>query len=119
MRFGREAFQRENPAVSRRINCGVSSLWMQIDRHSRRVRAVNKQRSFPPRDRTPDVKRSMFTLLVGEQWRHSRDIGHGFWWKRLACREVLLIQRRTGMVSRKEACRSEAIVHLFKVGGAS
>ena len=78
----------------------------------------NKQGSFPPRNRTPDAKRSVFALLVGEQWCHSRDIGHGFWWKRLACREVLFITRRTGMVGRNEACGSEAIVHLFKVGGA-
>lgn len=35
----------------------------------------------------------------------------------MACRKVLFITRRTAMVGRKEACRSEAIVHLFKVGG--
>ena len=91
---------------------------MQTDRHSRRVCAVNKQRSFPPRNRTPDAKRSMFTLLVGEQWRHRRDIGHGFRWKRLACREVLFIPRRTCVVGRKEACRSEAVVHLPEIRGA-
>ena len=53
-----------------------------------------------------------------EQWRHRRDIGHGFRWKRLACREVLFIPRRTRVIGRKEACRSEAIVHLFEIGGA-
>jgi hypothetical protein len=100
------------------MNCYVSARRMQTDGHSRRVRAVNEQGSLPPRNRTPYAKRSVFTLLLGEQWRHSRDIGHGFWWKRSACREMLFITRRTGMVGRKEACRSEAIVHLFKVGGA-
>ena len=53
-----------------------------------------------------------------EQWRDRRDIGHGFRWKRLACCEVLFVPRRTRMVGRKEACRSEAIVHLFEIGGA-
>jgi hypothetical protein len=94
----------KTPALSRRINCGVSALWMLTDRHSRRVRAVNKQGSFPPRNRTPDAKRSVFTLLIAEQWRHRRHISRGFRWKRLARCEVLFIKRRTGMIGRNEAC---------------
>ena len=56
---GRKAFRREKPAVSRRINCGVSALWMQTDRHSRRVPIVNKPWSFPPRctEVSPGVQR--------------------------------------------------------------
>ena len=90
----------------------------QADRQSRGVYAVNKQRSLPPRNCTPGAKSSAFTLLVGEQWRNSSDIGHGFRRKRLACCEVLFVPRRTRVVGRKEASRSEAIVHLFEVRGA-
>jgi hypothetical protein len=60
----------------------------------------------------------MFTLPVAEQRRDRRDVGDGFGRKWLTCCEVLFVPRRTGVVGRKEACRSEAVVHLFKVGGA-
>ncbi len=58
----------------------------------------------------------MFTLLAVQQWRDRRDVGRGFGWKRLSCCEVLFISRRTCVVGRKEAWRSEAAVHLLKVG---
>jgi hypothetical protein len=65
---------------------------------------LNKQWSFPPRNRTFDAKCRVFSLLVTEQWRNGGDVGRGFRWKRLAGREVLFISRRTCVICRKEAC---------------
>ena len=59
-----------------------------------------------------------FALPVIEQWRDCRDVSCGFLWKWSACRKVPLIPRRTRVIGRKEACRSEAIVHRLEVGGA-
>ena len=100
------------------MNCNASTLRMQIEGQSSRVGTVNKQRSFPPRNCTSDVKCALFILLVTEQCRDGSDVGRSFRWKRLSCCEVLFIPRRTRVVSRKEACRSEAIVHFLKIRGA-
>src|SRR5579872_7053883 len=92
---------------------------MQTECPSWCARPLNKQGSLPPRKCTPAVNCGMFTLLVAQQWCDCRDVGRSFRWKRLSCYEVLFITRRTGMVGRKKACRSEAIVHLFKICSAS
>jgi hypothetical protein len=60
---------------------------MQIEGQSSRVGTVNKQWSFPPRNHAFDAKCRAFSLLVTEQWRDRVDVGCGFRWKRLACRE--------------------------------
>ena len=60
----------------------------------------------------------VFSMSVIEQWRDRRNVGRGFLWKRSPCREVLFIPRWTGVIGRKEACRSETVVHVFKVSGA-
>src|SRR5882724_8916105 len=91
---------------------------MQTDRRSPRVHALDKQRSFPPRNCTPNGKRSIFTLPVAEQCRDRRDVLYCIRWKRFACCEVLLKTRWTCVVGSKEACRSEAVAHLLEVGGA-
>src|ERR1700751_5860930 len=90
---------------------------MQTECPSRCARPLNKQGSLPPRKCTPAVNCGMFTLLV-QQWRDRRDVGRSFGWKRLACREVLFIPRRTSVIGRKEACRSEPIVHVLGIRGA-
>src|SRR6266704_4413072 len=91
---------------------------MQTDRRSPRVHALDKQRSFLPRNRAFDAKCGVFTLPVAEQWRDSRNVSYCIRWKRFACCEVLLKTRRTCVVGSKEACRSEAVAHLLEVGGA-
>src|SRR5216684_6141443 len=99
------------------MNCDVSAWRMQTNHRSARVRALDKQGSFPPRNRTFDANCWVFSLLVAEQWRDRDHVGCGFRWKWLSCREVLLIARRTCVVSCKEARRSKAIVHLFEIRG--
>ena len=47
-----------------------------------------------------------------------RGTGRSFGWERLSCYEVLFIPHRTRVIGRKEACRSEAIVHLLEIGRA-
>src|ERR1700752_661581 len=91
---------------------------MQTGFPSRSPRPPKKQGSLPPRKCTPAVNCGLFTLLVVQQWCDRRDVGRSFRWKRLSCYEVLFITRRTGMVGRKEACRSAAIVHLFEICSA-
>ena len=60
-----------------------------------------------------------FALPVIEQWRDCRNVGRGYLWKWSACRKVLFIPRRTGVIGCKEAYRSETVVHVFEVRGAS
>src|SRR5882757_1007477 len=91
---------------------------MQTHCHSSRIRVLNKQRRFPPRNCTPDGKCRVCSLLGTEQGRDRGDIGHGFRWERLACREVLFIPRRSRVVGRKESCRSKALMHLPEIRGA-
>src|SRR6185437_13582317 len=79
---------------------------------------LDKQGSFPPRKYTPAVSCGMLTLLVVQQWCDRRDVGRSFGWKRLSCHEVLFISQRTGMVGRKNACRSEPIVHFAEIRSA-
>jgi len=76
---------------------------MQTDRRSPRVHALDKQRSFLPRNRTFDAKCGVFTLPVAEQWRDRRNVSYRIRWKWSACCEVLLKTRRTCVVARKEA----------------
>ena len=64
-----------------------------------------------------EAKCGAFALHVTEQWRDCRNVGRGLRWKPLACCEVLFIPRRTGVIGSKEACRSEAVVHLLQVPG--
>jgi hypothetical protein len=85
------------------MNCIASTLRMQIQGQSTRVGTVNKQWSFPPRNRTFDARCRALTLLVTEQWRNGRNVRHGFRRKRLACREVLFIPRRPRVVG---ACQN-------------
>jgi len=80
------------------------------------VHTLDKEGSFPPRKRASATRCGVSTLLVIEQRHDRRDVGDGFWRKRLACCEVLFIPRRTRMVGRKEARRAEAVVHLSEVG---
>jgi len=82
------------------------------------VYAADKQRRLPPRNCTPAAKCGAFSVFVAEQWYDCSDIGHGVRRKRLPRCEVMFIPRRTRVVSRKEACRSEAVVHLLEIGGA-
>jgi hypothetical protein len=100
------------------MNCIASTLRMQIQGQSTRVGTVNKQWSFPPRNRTFDARCRALTLLVTEQWRNGRNVRHGFRRKRLACREVLFIPRRPRVVGCKDACRSEAVAQLPEIPGA-
>jgi len=82
------------------------------------VHAGNKQRSLPPRNCTPAAKGSALSVFVADQWCDCSDIGQGVRWKRLPCCEVMFIPRRTRVVGRKEACRSEAVVHLPEIRSA-
>src|SRR6516164_312169 len=83
------------------------------------IRAVDKQRGLPPGSCTAVANCGEFALLFGEHRRDRGDVGDGVLRKRFPCCEVLFVPRRTGMVGRKEACRSEAIVHLLQIRGAS
>jgi hypothetical protein len=66
----------------------------------------------------PAAKCGALSVFVADQWCDYSDIGHGVRWKRLPCCEVMFIPRRTRVVGRKEACRSEAVVHLPEIRGA-
>src|SRR5882724_4664141 len=112
------AVRREKPAESSLMNCNLSALRMQTEGQSPRLGTLNKQWSFPTRNRTFDAKCGVFSLLVAEQRRDRRDVSYRICWKRLARCEVLLKARRTCVVGGKEARRSEAIVHLLEVSGA-
>src|SRR6266446_2128527 len=111
-------FGGEKRPINSQLNCDLTARRMQTDRRSPRVHALDKQRSFPPRNCTPNGKRSIFTLPVAEQCRDRRDVLYCIRWKRFACCEVLLKTRWTCVVGSKEACRSEAVAHLLEVGGA-
>ena len=100
------------------VNCDVCALQLQTDGRSRLVRTLDKERSFPPRKCTSIARRGAFTLRVAEQSGDRSDVGRGFGWKRFASCELLFKSRRTCVVGRKEACRAEAIAHLFEVGSA-
>src|ERR1700733_11944547 len=102
----------------RPVSVHRSALRMQTKSWSSRFGALDKQRSFPPRNRMFDAKCRVFVPRVIEQWHDQGDVSDGFWWKRMACREVVFIPRRTRVIGRKESSRSETIVHLFEVGGA-
>ena len=91
---------------------------MHTDSQSRAVDAADKQRRLPPRNGTPAAKCGALSVFVADQWCNCSDIGHGVRWKRSPCCEVMFIPRRTRVVGREEACRSEAVVHLPEIRGA-
>ena len=100
------------------FRCDVSALRMQSKSRSAGFSTLDKQRSFPPRNCTCDVKCAPFILLVTEQRRDGGDIGRSFRRKRLSSCEMLFIPRRTRVIGRKEAHLSEAVVHLPEIRGA-
>jgi len=58
------AVRREKPAESSLMNCNLSALRMQTEGQSPRLGTLNKQWSFPPRNRMFDAKCRVFSLLV-------------------------------------------------------
>src|ERR1700743_2699137 len=90
-----------SPIVSERVVC-----------------AFSKQRCLPPRNGTPDTESVTFILLGGDQRRELLDVGRRLRRERSTCCQMLLIAQRTRVIGRKEAGRSEAVMHLFEVCGA-
>jgi hypothetical protein len=56
-------------------------------------------------------------LTVSEQWRDRRNAQNGYLRKRATRRKTLFIPRRTSVIGRKEASRTETVVHVFQIRG--